>query len=50
MKLPAVGGSTQGYMESPEDSSVVWESTWLPHPAHTLAGWVFLLERLGEHK
>lgn len=32
MKLPAVGGSTQGYMESLEDSSVVWESTWAPPP------------------
>lgn len=32
MKLPAVGGSTLGYMESPEDSSVVWESTWAPPP------------------
>lgn len=50
MKLPAVGGSTQGYMESPEDSFVVWESTWTLRPAHALAGWVFLLERPGEHK
>lgn len=49
MKLPAVGGSTQGYMKSAVGFlRGMGKHAALPHPAHALPGYFFSLERPGK--